>query len=273
MSTAFQHRPMSQILAQAPEVASESGQAPAPAAPEAPAVPDKYKDKTIDQVIEMHQNAESAYGRSQNELTQARGLITDLSAISRTPAPPEVPELEEVNVSGDDLLANPGEAIRSVLQPELDRLEAESFRDKADTQIVTESNALMRDYPNMNQIVASEEFQLFSARTAGRQADFNVAAQGEGLDQVRAARRLLEDYSDFEALVTPNPDAAPTPVQQARQASTEGGRTGAPISTKPQLFESDVIALINSDPTKYRSPSYQTELIAAMKEGRFVKNS
>jgi hypothetical protein len=184
-----------------------------------------------------------------------------------------VPVAEEVNVSGDDLLANPGEAIRSILQPELDRIAVESQADKADQLVRTESAALMRDYGNIDSIVASTEFQTFAGRTAGRQADFNTAAQGSGLEQVRAARRLLEDFSDFTALVTPNPNAAPTPLEQARTVVTEGANTGAPVQTKPQMFESDVITLINSDPAKYRSPSFQAEMMEAMREGRFVKNS
>ena len=274
MPTAFQHRPMSQILAPAPEAASESGQ-PAPVAdPATPVeVPSKYRGKTTEQVIEMHQNAESRLGEIQNEVGQLRGLVTDLSAIQRTPAAPEVSEPEEVNVSGDDLLANPGEAVRSILQPELNRIERESAQDKADTQVLTESNALMRDYENMDAIVASDEFLEFAGRTAGRAADFNTAAQGKGLEQVRAARRLLEDYSDFKAAVSPAPNQAPTPLEQARRAATEGSNTGAPVQTKPQVFESDVITLINSDPAKYRSPSFQADLLEAMREGRFVKNS
>lgn len=276
-NTAYKPTPLSQILAPAPEAAPKPGE-PVPAVvtdPAAPVVaaPSKYDGKTTEQVIEMHQNAESRLGEIQNEVGQLRGLVTDLSAIQRTSAAPEVPELEEVNVSGDDLLANPADAIRSVIQPELDRLEAASVADKADTLVRTESAALMRDYGNIDSIVASEEFKLFAGRTAGRQADFNTAAQGSGVEQVRAARRLLEDFADFKALVTPDPNAAPTPVEQARTVATEGANTGAPVSTKPQMYESDVIALINSDRIKYQSPSFQAEMLEAMKEGRFVKNS
>jgi hypothetical protein len=266
---------MSQILAPAQEAPVEPGQAdePAPAAPEPAPIPDKYRGKTTEQVIEMHQNAESRLGEIQNEVGQLRGLVTDLSAIQRTPEAPSTAVVEEVDVSGDDLLANPGEAVRSIIQPELDRIATESAVDKADTLVRTETAALMRDFADMDTTVASPEFMEFASRTAGRQADFNVAATGEGVDQVRAARRLLEDFADFNALVTPAQNPTPTPLEQARSAATEGSNTGAPVSTKPQMFESDVIALINSDPAKYRSPSFQAEMMEAMREGRFVKNS
>lgn len=275
MPTAIQHRPMSQILAPAPEVVSESEKAAlaAAAAPVVAVIPDKYAGKSVEQVIDMHQNAEKRLGEIQNEVGSLRGLVTDLSAIQRTSAAPEVSELEEVNVSGDELLASPREAVMSILQPELDKIVTKSETDKADTQVLTETNALMRDYPNMTSTIASEEFQVFAGRTAGRQADFNVAASGEGLDQVHAARRLLEDFTDFKALVTPVADAAPTPVELARTVATEGANTGAPVSSQQLLHESDVIALIQTDVAKYRSPSYQKELLAAIKEGRFVKNS
>ena len=94
-----------------------------------------------------------------------------------------------------------------------------------------------------------------------------------GLAQVRAARRLLEDYNDFQEAVKPEEAPAETPVERAKKVATESGGGSGPISSKAQVLESDVIALINSDPTKYRSPSYQKELLAAIKEGRFVKNT
>ena len=275
MPTAFQHRPMSKILAPAADVTPEPGQSvkPDPAAP-APVEADvKYKDKTTEQVIEMHQNSEKRLGELQNEVGSLRGLVTDLSTVQRTSVAPEPVVDEPVTVSGDEMLADPVSSVLSIVKPQLDKAEADRASDAVANQVRTENAALMRDFGDIETIVGSDDFQSFASRTAGRQADFNVAATGKGVDQVRAARRLLEDYNDFKAATNPNPNPAPTPVEQARIVANEGSGTGAPISTKPQVFESDVIALINSDVAKYRSPSFQAELMEAIKEGRFVKNA
>jgi len=271
--TAWSSKPMSEILAPAEDSTIEaSTEAPAEAANvEVAEVPDKYKGKDTNAVIEMHQNAESRLGQLQNEVGNLRGLVTDLSALQRPIAEPETAQ-EPVTITGDDLLTDPASAIRSVLQPELDKLAAASDLSAANTIVQTESNSLMQDY-DVDAITATPEFQAFATRTPSRTADLNTAAKGEGLDQVRAARRLLEDYQDFQGATSTPTQTAPSPVEQARKVATESATTGAPISGKPQIYEADVIALISSDPTKYRSPGYQSELMDAIKEGRFVKNA
>lgn len=276
MPTAFKPRPMSEIVAipAVPVVAEEPTAAnPAVSAVEPTEVPAKYKDKSVDQVIEMHQNAEQRLGQIQNEVGNLRGLVTDLTAVQRPAAASQADEQEPVNVSGEDLLADPVSAIRKIITPELEAAEAKRNADVAEARVQTESLALETDFGDYATTVGSAEFQTFATRTPSRHADFTTAAEGSGVEQVRAARRLLEDFTDFEAQTAPTQQEAQTPVERARSISTERGDGGSPISLKPQLLESDVIALIQSDPAKYRSPSYQTELMTAIKEKRFVANS
>jgi len=273
MTTAYKHRPMSEILAPVAPAQSEGStdgkSAPAPA-PEA--VDPKYAGKSIDEVIAMHQNAESALGTYKNEVGQLRGLVTDLSQVQRPTVKDEAPEPVSVDVSGEDILRDPVEAVNRIVQPHLDQRDKQDDLDRQEALLQTEGAALASAY-DVDAIVATPEFQQFATRTPSRQADFQTAAYGNGLDQVRAARRLLEDFSDFNAATTPTPNPTPTPTEQARAVATESGNVAAPISSKPQVYEADVIKLINSDPAKYRSPSFQSELMEAIKEGRFVKAS
>jgi hypothetical protein len=274
MTTAYKHRPMSEILA---KPAAQNAEGPtdtkesAPAAPKAE-LPEKYRGKTVDEVAEMHRNSESRLGQLQNEVGQLRGLVSDLSAIQRPSQSAKPVEEEPVEVSSEDLLSNPVEAVRRIVQPDFAKRDKAIEAETAATLVRTESAALLTDFGNIDDIVSTEDFQKFATRTNSRKLDFQTAATGEGLDQVRAARRLLEDYQDFQAQTTPKAKE-PTPTERARAVATKGATTGAPISSKPQIFESDVIALINSDPAKYRSPSYQNELLAAIREKRFVSAS
>jgi hypothetical protein len=165
------------------------------------------------------------------------------------------------------------ETIRKVVQQDFDALRAENEEATADANYQIEGRALVASYPEMDATVATPEFQSFISRTQSRQADFVAASTpNTGVTQVRAARRLMEDFNDFQAQAPAAPtEQALTPVEQARAAATEGTAPAGAISTKPTIHEADVIALINSDPLKYRSPSYQSELMAAIKEGRFQR--
>ncbi len=274
MATAYQHRSMSKILAPTPDPAVETPTGDKPAVvPEVKELADKYQGKTVEQVAEMHLNAEQRLGQIQNELGTMRGLVSDLSALQRTAPEPKPEEQETVDVSSDDILSDPVEAVRKIVQPQLDAVQAKQEATAHTNLVLTESAALEAQYGDLDTTVASEEFQAFATRTPGRQADFQTAANGQGLDQVRAARRLLEDFTDFKEATSTEKKTELTPLDQAKAVITESAGTGAPISAKPQIFESDVIKLINSDPAKYRSPSFQTELYAAIKEKRYVANS
>ncbi len=265
MTTAYQHRPMSSILAPTPPQ-PEAGQGTHVVPPRdeatgqfvspdaASTIPEKYQGKSIEDVIDMHQNLEREYGRQANEVGTYRGLVNDLTQLQRAPVEAQPVVQEPIDVSGDDLISNPVEAVRKIVKQDLDAIRRTEPEVAVDHVFEVEGRALMAAYPDLDQTVATPEFQAFASRTPSRQQDFNMAATGKGIEQVRAARRLLEDFNDFSAQGTEKA-AAPTPTEQARAVATEGsGATGA-VSTKPQLFESDVISLIHNDPAKYRSPN------------------
>jgi hypothetical protein len=275
MPEAFRRRPLSEILAPAAEPEAEgqteSKRESAPEQKQESDLPEKYRGKTAAEIAEMHLNAEKRLGQLQNEVGQLRGLVTDLSSIQRKPQEPET--TEQVEVSRDEFLDDPTGAVNKVLSAELGKRDKLSEKEAAERQLQMELNALTQNW-DVDAIVTTEEFQRFASRTPSRQQDLMTAAQGDGLEQVRAARRLLEDYDDFVAEQKARESAEKTesPVEKAKRVATERGSSNAPISGKPKIYEADVIELINSDPIKYRSPSFQKELTAAIREGRFVKN-
>ena len=277
MVTAYRHRPMSEILAPAPEtkekVETSKGAAEPKTEDKEPTIPEKYKGKSTAQVIEMHQNAEQELGRVRNEVGTYRGLVQDLSALQRKPLDSETADQEPVDVSGDDLIAQPVETIRKVIKQDLDKLRTESAENALAVQLRTENQALVTEFGDIDAVVGTEDFRQFATRTSGRQEDFNVAATGTGLEQVRAARRLLEDYNDFNAALKANDKTPDSPTEAARKVATEGSGPSGSVSAKEQILEFDVIELIISNQAKYRSPSYQKELLAAIKEGRYVKTT
>lgn len=275
--TAVKTRSMSEILAPAidPEAQPISAVEPAPGVPAEPAkaeLPEKYVGKTVAEVADMHMNAESELGRVRNENHTYRGLVQDLSALRRETPEPAIEVQEPLDVSGEDLITDPVGTVRKIVERDLAQIREDATQDNTASQVQLEDAALTRDYGDIPAIVGSPEFQAFALRTPGRKADFNTAARGEGLNQVRAARRLLEDFTDFQTVTkAPEEKIELTPLEIAKQVSTEGAGPAGSITTLPQIFEVDVIKMVNDNPVKYRSPSFQDELALAIKEGRFVK--
>lgn len=289
MTTAYQHRPLSKILAPAPgqEPAGEvkkdqpreaNGQFAAPESKTEFNLPEKYRGKSPEEIAQMHINAEKELGRLRNEVGSYRGLVSDLTSLKRqTEVVPDNAVEDDIEVSGDDILVNPKGAIDKVVTHRLNELDRKQKVAQEATKFELEQARLMSDFPDLDAVVGSEEFQKFASRTSSRQQDLVTAATAEGLEQVRAARRLLEDFTDFQTSLKPSTDEVKpekkTEVQRAAAVRTEGSGPAGNISTKPLIYESDVLKLIQTDPAKYRSPSYQAELMSAIKERRFVKNS
>ena len=280
MSTAYQHRPLSKFLVPQGDSAdarkTEDSAKPKEeekARSDEQTVPEKFKGKTLADVIEMQVNADRELGRLRNEVGTYRGLVTDLSRLRRTPEETETKAQEPLDVSGNDLLANPVEAITKVVQHATAKDRAEAAQQKFQNDLAAAEQTLFKDFPKLNETVGSEQFQEFASRTPSRQRDFQAAAKGEGLVAVEAARRLLEDFNDYNTALDAAKSAKETAVQAAKKVATESGGSSGKMTSSDRVYESDVLELIEKNPAKWRSPQYQSEITKAIREGRFVKNS
>jgi len=285
MTTAYKHRPMSSILAPTNDPKTEGQNTPprdeqgkfvSPTPEEAQSLPDKYAGKSAQEIAEMHMNAEKELGRMRNEVGSYRGLVNDLTQLQRPVAEASNVEPEKIDVSGDDLLTDPGSVIDRVVTQRLSERDAKEAQLSQQQSFELEGRALMQSFPDLDATVATPEFQAFASRTPSRQQDFVTAAQGEGIEQVRAARRLLEDFTDFQntsAVSEPQPQPQPANpgIAAAKAASNEGSGQSGSVAAKELIYETDVLKVIANDPAKYRSPSFQNNLMAAMREGRYVK--
>jgi hypothetical protein len=77
-------------------------------------LPDKYKGKSVAEVVRMHQEAEQLNSRLGNEIGEYRKLALTLAETStRTP---EKTEVRRPEVTTDDLFADPAKAIDDVIE-------------------------------------------------------------------------------------------------------------------------------------------------------------
>lgn len=269
---AYQHRPLSKILAKTAEDRDVKSQTEAPKerkTADDSNIPEKYRGKSAEDIIEMHRNSEKRLGELQNEVGQLRGLVSDLSQLQRPDPSPT--EEEDLDLSGDDLLQNPADSIRKVVQRELKPLNERSEMDRKERDLEKATGKLYNDFPNMEEIVMQPEFLEFVERTSSRQRLRDIAATGQGIEAVDAARTLLEDFDDFQKSASPQKEKSNRPIDKAREVANEGKGGDARVKSEDLIYEADVIKLINSDPEKYRSPGFQKGLMKAIREGRYIK--
>lgn len=281
MTNAFSRRSMREFLvpdagqkpAKSPTSDDPSTDNPPKKSEAESALPDKYKGKSLEEVIEMHQNSEKRLGQIQNELGITRGLVSDLASIQRAAPAPKTEEQDEIELTGDDIINDPVGSVRKVVTAE--NRKAELTRQEADLQsrVQAETSALYNDYPELEDTINDPDFLEWAKKRQSRIADFQLAATGEGLEQVSAARRLLDNYADFKEAATPAEEPEkPSPTERARKVANEGGDSRQKTSTGEVFYQDDVVELIRTNPAKWRSPSFQKEFQTAVKEGRYVSN-
>lgn len=240
--------------------------APAPAA-----LPEKYAGKTVEDIVAMHQNLESAYGRMANDLGTQRKLTDQLLDLKReedlTRNSPE-----PLAIDSGDLFDNPTEIVGKVVDAKVKGMTDEAINRISALEGQLAEERFLTKHSDFNDITASGEFNDWLSRSPIRLQYGQAAAQGD----YSAAMALLDDYKDYQSHVTPPQAPATTSTQQdplhaARQAALETGKSSTASAAKAtgKIYRrADLIDLKLRDPETYNSPDYQAEIVRAYQEGR-----
>jgi hypothetical protein len=238
---------------------------------QAPAIPDKYQGKSMEEVIDMHMNAEKEIGRQANEVGTYRDLLKSMSDATNANAPQTdtTEEVKPVEVSSDDLWDNPTGAIRSVVEDAVKELIAPVQQSQHQQQLEAQVGSLLQEHPDAEKIGADPDFQAFVEKSPYRLMDAQRWVEQRDVD---AARRLLSDWKEL------HPGQAPTPVveteqsavRKARAVATETGRGSGGPKGQDTLSKRDVMKTFINDRDLYDSDSFQQKLLAHARRGTLV---
>ncbi len=223
-------------------------------------VPDKFKDKTLEDVITSYTNLESEYGRKNNEVGELRKLTDEI--LRQQVAGKTAADVQSNEVGFDDLIENPNAAIDKALSknPRLAALEAGA---QASAQVLAQKAILAR-HSDANNIVASAEFQSWIGKSPSRARMFSQASDSLDADMaaeiidlykgtVQSATNAAEKLRDNKA------------SESLKLATNEKGGKKA-TQSKKVYKRSELIRLKISNPGRYES--MRSEINAAYTEGR-----
>lgn len=223
-------------------------------------VPDKFKDKSLEDVITSYTNLESEYGRKNNEVGELRKLTDDI--LRQSVAGKAATDVQSNEVGFDELIEDPNAAIDKALSknPRLAALEAGVH---ASAQ-ATAHKAILARHADADTLVASAEFQNWVGKSPSRARMFSQAS--DSLDADMAAE-IIDLYKGTVKSAT---DAATElrdnkASESLKLATNEKGGKKA-VQSKKVYKRAELIRLKISDPRRYES--MRTEINAAYKEGR-----
>ena len=227
-------------------------------------VPDKYRGKSLDEIVKMHQEAEKLIGRQAQEVGEVRKLADSLikqqlETKHDTPQPSPAQEI--------DWYEDPEKAVNRAVEnnPILKQLQENQLR-----QIQMNNRAMLeQSHPDFMNIVQSEDFTNWVKESRIR---IQLLANAENYD-LDSALELLGNYKSTRNIKQQNTQAADQSLKKAdeegrakslKAASVQQGGTGE--SSKPIYRRADLIRLKMQDPNRYEAMA--DDILSAYAEGR-----
>jgi len=225
-------------------------------------IPDKYTGKSMQEVIEMHQNVEKVMSKQSNEVGEQRKLIQSLIDAQNTAtntAPPEEPVTQE-----DNFFTDPVKAVNQAIENHPDVIKA---REERVGNVQTHNlAALDKAYPDWQETVQDSSFQKFIGDSPTRVEMFRMADTEYRSD---LAIELFDWYTQT-AMSEKTQEAKAeekTKIQtDMKKTSSETRSSGDSVGGKKIYRRADLINLQVSDPNRYASLA--DEIHSAYAEGR-----
>jgi len=229
---------------------------------DASAIPDKFKGKSVEDIVESYSNLEKEFGRKNNELGEQRKLIDQLLELKLEEKSTTSEKLEAQKVDVDTLLDDPDRVISDavannpLIKEVQENLKANAIKEAKD---VFESK-----HSDWQDVVSSDSFAEWVTGSPIRTQMFKDANTNYKYD---IADELLTLYKDIQGTVVK--EAQETKEKNVKKvikdaATEKGTSTGA--KTKKVYSRKQLMELRLRDPSRYDAMS--DEIYQAYAEGR-----
>ena len=225
--------------------------------------PEKYAGKSLQDVIEMHLNAEKVLGKQGQEVGQQRKLIDQLLE-SQSQATNTTETIEEAVNFEDTFYDDPAKAVNSAIENHPEIVKAREVNVLSAQQ--ANLTQLEAKHPDFMDVVGDSNFQKWIGESGIRTELFRRA---DADYDYNAANELLGTWKQISMIgKTQEVNKAEKVKRQKamRQTSSETRSSGDSVGGKKMYRRADLIQLQVSDPNRYASLS--DEITQAYQEGR-----
>ena len=220
-------------------------------------LPDKYRHKSLDQIVKMHQEAEKLIGKQAQEVGEVRRLADELIKQNLVSKQQQTKQ-EEPEV---DFFENPQKAVQKTVDNHPDILAARQVTlEMKRSQI---QQRLAQEHPDFGDIAKDQDFANWVKSSPIRIKIFEQADSGYDYD---SANELLSTYKQLRSVKQKqtSDDGEVTRKQNLKAVGVDVGGSGE--SSKRVYRRADLIRLKMQDPDRYDALSQ--EIMAAYSEGR-----
>jgi hypothetical protein len=232
-------------------------------------LPERYRGKSIKDLVKMHQEAEQVFQRHSAEVGETRKEVTELRSVvdnyiqkeltNQAPQEQRADENEDV-----DFFVDPVKAVDSRINNHPKIKAAEEITDNYRKQAAL--NQLQSQHPDYEQIVADPKFEEWVKSSPIRS---RLAVEADQMYNVEAANELLSLFKERASMVAQTAEAERNQRSRALKTASTGGARGSNDGVRRNTYRrSDIINMMINEPDKYKARS--GEFLKAYEEGRVI---
>jgi hypothetical protein len=225
---------------------------------EEPTVPEKYHGKSLEEVVQMHQEAEKLLGRQSSEVGELRKVVDDyISQSITTPAPQQYVGPED----DIDYFTDPQAAVNRAIEnhPKIRAAEQYSAQYKKQTSL----SMLQSKHPDMQDILNDPAFAEWIKKSKIRTQLFVQADQQYDSE---SADELFTLWKERKTVAKQTANVEKQARKQTLKAANTGNARGSAEGSRKKVYRrADIIKLMRTDPERYQALS--DEIMAAYAEG------
>ena len=220
-------------------------------------LPEKYREKSLDEIVKMHQEAEKLIGKQAQEVGEVRKLADELIKQNLGSRQQQTRQ-EEPEV---DFFENPQKAVQRTVDNHPDILAARQITQEMKRAQIQQR--LAQEHPDFGDIARDQDFANWVKSSPVRIKIFEQADSGYDFD---SANELLSTYKQLRSVKQKqtSDDGEVTRKQNLKAVGVDVGGSGE--SSKKVYRRADLIRLKMQDPNRYDALS--DEIMAAYQEGR-----
>ena len=220
-------------------------------------LPEKYRNKSLEEVVRMHQEAEKLIGKQAQEVGEIRKLSDELIKQNLGSKQQRVQE-EEPEV---DFFQDPQKAVQATIDKHPDVLAARQA--SMDFKRMQVQQKLSQEHPDFSQVVGDSEFQNWVKGSSVRLA---LYAKADAEFDYDSANELLSTFKQLRGVQATKAEQTSTATRAKNMKAAQVDVGGSGESSKRVYRRADLIRLKMTDPVRYESLS--DEIMQAYSEGR-----
>ena len=223
-------------------------------------LPDKYQGKSLEEVVQMHQEAEKLLGRQSSEVGELRKVVDDY--ISRQQQP-TAPQQQHVEPEDDiDYFTDPQGAVNRAIENHPRIREAQQYT--AEYKKQSSLASLQSKHPDMQSILSDTGFAEWIKASKIRTQLF---VQADQQYDAEAADELFTLWKERKTVAQQTANVEKQARKQSLKAANTGNARGSAEGSRKKVYRrADIIKLMKNDPDRYQALS--EEIMAAYAEGR-----